>query len=64
MVDLAKFCVGTYSWGEMYLQCNECCWSCEESSWETLADLVRLAEEHRCATVVEGALASRQLAAG
>ena len=63
MVDLERFSIGTYSWGEMYLQCNEClCGPTEEEFGETLADIVRLAEAHRCVSVVEGALASRQLA--
>jgi hypothetical protein len=64
MVDLEDFYLGTYTWGEMYLECRCCCWSVQEERWETLGDLVRLAEGHACAVVVEGELAAPELSPG
>lgn len=61
MTDLTSFYIGSYTWGENYLSCLECGWSSPEDQWETLADLVRLAEAHTCTVTVEGELTSKAI---
>lgn len=62
MGDLSQFTIGTYSWGEPYIMCLECCWTGELPG--NLQETVDYAEGHRCQQTVDGQLAPREIGAG
>lgn len=55
MSDLSRFSIGISSLGDSDLECSDCYWRAELTSDNNLAELVTLAEAHRCTVVVEGA---------
>jgi hypothetical protein len=64
VTDLARFHIGISSLGDADLVCSRCLWHAEIGSDGNLAELVALANGHRCEVVIEGEPPRAEVAIG